>query len=219
VPDTDFDFFEQTLHERRTYRCRGERAAWRYDWMKNWHLDDLVIAGSTDGDGADFTFAGTHQMNAPGSPVGVARVNERFNVTLPADFDAFYRRWDGGKLLFRELYPLLSVEQMLIVNERFAGYAKWDGRSPLRLIRFCDMSNTDHLCLRLGDDGKWLVVFGRCQYPDADYFDNWHQIRREITLDTSFRGWLQRMVKTDGWPLLHDGYYEEEIVPPTEQVR
>ena len=27
--DCDFGFFERTLHKRRTYRCRGERAAWR----------------------------------------------------------------------------------------------------------------------------------------------------------------------------------------------
>src|SRR5688572_18582503 len=186
--------------------------------MRRWDADDLITGGKPEGKDADFTFAGMHRMNLPRSPIGLARVNERFNVTLPADFDAFYRRWDGGVLLFRELYPLLSVEQMLIVNSEFAGYGKWDGRSPLRLVRFCDMSNSDYLCLRLGDDGTWLVVFGRCQFSDADYFDNWHQIKRETTLDTSFRGWLQRMVKTDGWPLLHDGYYEEEIIAPTERV-
>lgn len=152
MTEIDFEYFERTLHERRTYRCHRELAASQYEWMRTWDKTaGYQVTGNTEGPHADFTVTGTHRM-AAGNPLGVARINERFNITLPADFDAFYRRWDGGVLLFSDNYPLLSVEQMVEVNMEFAEIANWDQRTPLRLIRFCSLYNDDYLCLRLGDD-------------------------------------------------------------------
>lgn len=213
----DFGFLERALHERRAYRCHGPYAAWRYEWMSEWSLDDMVLKGKTDGEDADFVFTGTHRMR-PGNALGVARINEVFNVTLPADFDAFYRRWDGGVLLFREIYPLLSVEQMLEVNEWYVENTTWDRRSPWPLIRFCDMSNGDYLAMRLSGDGAWQVNFLSRESPDECFIVDWEQEYSGSFMDASFTAWVRRIIATDGWPVGFVSLYEDDIIPPTERI-
>jgi hypothetical protein len=213
---TDFEFFERTLHEQRSYRFRGEQAAWHAKQLRRWEaIDQWTVAGKPDGADADFTVTGSHVLDS-GNPIGVAGLNERFNITLPQDVDDFYRKWDGGLLLFRQYYPILSVQQIIQVTLWHRDIGN-EGDYPFHLIRFCDLGNSDYLAFRFSEKQEWEVIYKAYEYPDSEVILNWHE-HPGAFLDSDFRHWLQRMIDTDGWPLGGQWIRRDNEPPPAERV-
>ena len=111
-----FGFFERSLAEQRTYKAGWDKVQGDVVKAPGWaeHFEVLDQRTKT------FTVRGRHVMR-PGHPLGLAQVNERFDITLPSDIDAFYRRWNGGLLLFQRFYQILSVQE-IIEHQISAGF-------------------------------------------------------------------------------------------------
>jgi hypothetical protein len=210
--DNDYELFDHTLRERRRYRFVNEQGSYAMKRLRGRGvLEDVEVEMPQDG---CVEVSGTHVMN-PGSPIGVAAINERFNISLPEDVDRFYRKWDGGVLLFREIYPLMSVQEIVQTTAWYLDANPTD--LPVALVRFCDLGNSDYLALRLNTRQAWEVIFKANEYPDEDIIINWHE-HPGAFLDASFSAWLKRMIETDGWPMGGKWIYPDEAPPPGERI-
>jgi len=189
-------FFEKSKAEVRTYStnwnapCKTLRLLGEHGLL-------TVVEDGMDEEGNDrVVVRGSHMMN-PGNPVGLAQVNERFNITLPGDLDQFYRLYNGGYILFRELYRLMPVEQIIEWTLDFR--TGEDAKTPFHVIRFCDLGDSQCIALRRTPSGEWVVMYAEPGFStDALLHDE--ELIRDYTWDNSFTAWLKRMCATDGWP-------------------
>ncbi|MBM4041715.1 MAG: SMI1/KNR4 family protein [Planctomycetes bacterium] len=212
---TDFSFFERSIREKRTYR-----------FTCPWHRDRLMEPDVRDH--LQVLRRGRHYMEVrgshvlrPGCPEGVRAVEERFGVKLPGEVHDFYKRWNGGFLLHRELYPILSVQEIILTAVDFRtvrGEPTDPSKLPWHLFRFCDMSNSNYLALRRKAGRGWEVVWASVEVYDSDLIiPEYAAQHRRCVMDPSFLVWLRRMEDTDGWPwgesimLPHDK-------PPSERI-
>lgn len=201
---TDYEFFEQSLVEQRTYRLHADSSI---KMARHPAMDDFVKILSDDEE--DFQIRGSHALDA-GSPIGLAYVNERLNVTLPRDIDDFYRRWSCGVLVFREFYYIYSPQEM--VEETLRWRALHGHERPLeptvRVVRFCRFYDGCEFVLRQNDQGIWEVFAtkpGSLEQEILSDVDGWFG----GVSDASFRDWLKRLCETDGCPPAPDWAEEE----------
>lgn len=226
---TDYSFFEQSLTQQRTYSVK---TGWHCDRFVldriarihinkldvRAHIEVLSMVEEDDDDEAREVcrVKGSHVMRV-GSSDGVERIQQAFDITLPPAVDDFYRRWNGGFLLFREFYELLSVDE--IIKETLS----WDemlGRptdGPRIAIPFCTVLGDCYLALRKTDEGEWeVIIFG----PEEAgvLLQDRHEAGPGFTKDPNFPAWLKRMCQTDGWPISEgfSGMLGDD--PPAEQV-
>ena len=203
---TDYSFFERALDEWRTYKPRVRQ--WRELVQLPYFRSRVQAIGYP---GGDHRFRVRHLMDEP-NPIGVAQLNEQFNITLAAEVDDFYRQWDGGTLFFRQIYQVLSVRQIIEItqNIRIGQHGLQPADTPYDVLRFCHMNDEYYLALRRKPEGGWEVMFAPPGPSDADLLTNDEETRGYVT-DPGFPSWLRRMCETDGWPI---GGYEFEPEPP-----
>jgi len=194
---TDFSFFERSIRETRTYR-----------FTCPWHRDRLMAADVRDHlqvlrRGRHYAdFQGSHVVRA-GCPEGVHAIEERFGVRLPREVHDFYKRWNGGLLLYREIYPVLSVQEIIETAIDFRtvrGEPTDPSKLPWHLLRFCDMSNSNYLALRSQNGRDWGVDWADVEVTDSDLILPERAVNYKGVMDPSFLVWLKRMNDTDGWP-------------------
>ncbi len=209
---TDFGFFERSLNEKRIYRVTRD--------LERDMIRKLGTAGAVQilDDTEEHTLVRATNLMDPGSPDGVKPIEDRFGVKLAQEVDAFYRRWNGGVLIYRSVYLILDVQAIIETAIDFRQCQGVPMDLPWHVLRFCDMGSSDHIALRRNTDADWEVIWAdveNCEtellYPEDPQAD-----ARGI-LDASFLAWLRRMDETDGWPwgehimLPHDK-------PPCERV-
>ena len=197
----DYSFFEASLADQRTYRGQWDRQ--QLGLFEGAQARGRLELLSRKRD--DLRFRGTHVMR-PGHPLGLAQVNEQLGITLPEDIDAFYRRWNGGLLVLKRFYHLLSAADIIRRSREMRQIRREPGppELPWHLVRFCDLGNSEYLALRFDPStSDWNVFWASHEELDAYYIADTAKPpgRREFTIvDPSFRSWLQRMCATDGWP-------------------
>jgi len=194
----DFSFFERSIRETRTYR-----------FTRGWHRDRLMQPDVREhlrvlGRGRYYTeVSGSHVLRL-GCPEGVRAVEERFGVELPREVHDFYGRWNGGVLLYRELYSILPVAGIIHTALQFRRVRR-EPTSPKELpwhmLRFCDLGEGNCLALRRKGRSDWEVIWADIEVSDTDLIlpERAAEHARAV-LDPSFLAWLKRMNDTDGWP-------------------
>lgn len=208
---TDYSFFEQTLDQWRTYK--PHIGQWRELIELPYYRSRVQVIGNLI-PGGDYRVRVRHLMNEL-NPIGVAQLNEQFNITLPVELDDFYRRWDGGTLFFRQFYQVLSVQQIINMtrNIRIGQQGFQPRDTPFHALRFCHMNDEYYLALRLQKSGSWEVMNAPPGPTDAELLSDDEETRGYVT-DPDFPTWLRRMCDTDGWPI---GGYEFEPEPAPAQ--
>ena len=205
-----YGFFLRSCRERRVYHVL---MAFYHQQLRSPPWRGRVEVVGQDDMGRDI-ISGTHIMN-PGNPRGIREVNQRFGVDLPGDVDAFYRQWDGGLVLLRQGYPVLSAEQVI---ETSLNMRRWRGESlgtPWNVLRFCDLGDGDYLVFRRCGEGKWDIALALVDALDADIVGN-----NRLTVAPSFHAWLRRMIETDGYPLgLKPPVSPYDDTPQADRVR
>jgi len=205
---TDFSFFERSLEQSRVYRFTIPGCFER--------LKDPAFRGRIDilrEEPDRMEVRGSHVV-FPGCPDGVRAISERFQLALPQEVDAFYRRWNGGLLLHRELYRILPVEEVIATAIRLRRL-RWEPLDPQKLpwhvLRFCEMWDGDYLALRRRAPLDWEVIWADVEAAEADLlYPSDPEEDANCVLDSSFLAWLRRMEETDGWP------WGGKIRPPSD---
>jgi len=146
---------------------------------------------------------GSHVLFA-GCPDGVRAINDRFGVDLPSEVHEFYTRWNGGLLFYRELYRLLSVQEIIDTAARcrsLRGEPQDPSELPWHVLRFCEVWDGDYLALRRQAPLRWEVTWADGEMSDEDMIHPEDpQSDANGVLDSSFLAWLRRMEETHGWP-------------------
>jgi len=194
----DFSFLERSLGQERLYRFTIPGC---FERLKHPAFSRGVDILAED---AHFMLVrGTHVL-FPGCPEGVRAINERFGVDLPPEVDDFYKRWNGGLLLRRELYRVLPVQEIIATATEFrSGRREPTGpaKLPWHMLRFCEVWDGDYLALRRRGPRRWEVIWASVEESDEEMI---HPQDPEVdangVLDTSFLAWLRRVEETDGWP-------------------
>jgi hypothetical protein len=206
----DFSFFDASVAESREYRATAGDQIGLVRWFVNHGSDEVVILDEDDrGDGyADVRVR--HQLD-DGSPIGLARVNEVLGVDLPEDIDAFYRRFNGGVLFFREFFRLYSVDQIIERTLSLRENADGSDGPPrgVRVVRFCGFGCSGcEFVLRFNDAGAWEVFCTEPTRWEVDVCDP--KADSGTVTDASFRAWLKRLCETDGVPIAPRGWAEDQ---------
>jgi hypothetical protein len=192
---SDFGFFQRSLNEKRVYRVTRD---YERDILK-----ELGAAGAVDilEDAEEHTLVAVTNLMDPGAPNGVEPVEEKFGLSLPREMDAFYRRWNGGLLLYRSLYTLLNVRSIIQTAIEFRRDYGVPRDLPWHVLRFCEIGDSDCFALRRRPDGGWEVILAVHEYDDTEFLEPEDpKVDARRVLSDSFHGWLQLMDETDGWP-------------------
>jgi hypothetical protein len=203
----DFAFFERSLHQPRLYRVWSD---WEREIVRRLaDLDGLDILAETE----DETLIRAVNLMDPGTPEGVKPIEERFGIRLPRELHEFYRRWNGGVLVYRTLYSVLSVEDIVTTALELRELHEVPPDLPWHAVRFCELQDSDCLALRKRQSDAWEVVWAGCDRTDLDLLRP-DDPREDCncTLDPSFLHWLRRMDETDGWP------WGEHIMLPSDKA-
>jgi hypothetical protein len=168
-------------------------------------------------DTRDYTLVRARHLMDRADRKGVAPLEKRFGVQLTDDVADFYRRWNGGVLIFRNIYIVFPVR---LIERTAKELRKAHGLSsalPWRVLRFCSVEEGDHLALRQNGVG-WHVIWASHEYDEAEFLEPEDPaVDARRVLDQSFAAWLQRMDATDGWPLSEQLLLLGEE-PPLERV-
>lgn len=227
---TDYSFFENSLDEQRTYKfltgwhsarfladVRDRTHGHKLDLRP--HIKILKIEKEVDEDNGYpeelVTVLGSHVM-LEGEPTGLNAVESEFGIQLPEELHHFYRRWNGGFLLFREFYELFSIEEIIGFAKTLDGGPNRPPNTPWYFLRFCKVLDSCELALRRRFDGDWEVVF--VEPFDTGNFEKYLDCEQNPAIDGCFSTWLKRMCATDGWPIGEGimGMIEDE--PPSERL-
>jgi hypothetical protein len=199
--------FERSLFERRLYRSTamisdvlGEAAE---EMGGTFDLQPFDPKEET----VDVYHASNFALNAS-DPKAIESVQKELRLPqpLPGDFLAFWRRWERAVLVLRSDYWLLSPAQMIEINTNYAQYSpRCSGHNggQHRLIRFAEIGegSGDYAALRL-QPGKseWDVCYiGHEYWTESAELDLDNE---KWGTDPNFTAWLDRLLKTDGWPTL-----------------
>lgn len=200
---TDFSFFERSLTEKRIYRVTRDRER---DLLK-----DLATSGDVEvlEDSEEYTDLLVANLMDPGTPEGVKPIEERFGVTLPQDVRAFYRRWNGGILIYQAVYSILDVESIIAMALEFRQCHGVPAGMPWHVLRFCDIGSSDYFALRHKTDAEWEVILADHECHEMEFLvPEDPKIDARRVLAGSFLGWLRRLDESDGWP------WGKQIMPP-----
>lgn len=191
----DYAFFKNELGRERKYRIKFQGYTSFLD--ANPHVKKKIKIVEDAKDYMDVRVK--HLMNPPCA--SVKRIEDEFDVKLPADFTAFYNNWDGGILLLREHYSIQSIDQIIKVTYEFRRVHNIPKDAPLNVVRFCERYDMHYLALRKKDD-TWDIVW-------ADIGDSEEELLSDSPyiawIDKSFYAWLKRMIVTDGYPCTKSG--------------
>ena len=156
---TDYSFFENSLNEVREYRFTNGWQCDRFLMKSRSHIGNLDVRPhlqivpeiAPDKEtylGDPFvnacTVKGSHVMR-PGMADCAMLVQEKLQLALPPELETFLQRWNGGFLLFREFYELLSAEEIVEVAIEMDETLDQPFLWPHRVIRFCDLGNSNYL--------------------------------------------------------------------------
>jgi hypothetical protein len=191
----DFVFFERSLHQPRLYRVWSD---WEREMVRRLaELDGLDILEETE----DETLIRTVDLMDPGTPDGVKPIEDRFGIRLPRELHEFYRRWNGGVLVYGTIHVLLSVEGIIEATREMREAHEVPQNLPWHILRFCDLGDSEYIGLRRKSDEQWEAIWAGCECTDLELLhptdpteDRWGIIA------PSFLQWLRRVHETDGWP-------------------
>jgi len=191
----DFDFLEPSLHEPRAYRVRrgGERLI--VETLAT--SDGLDILRDTD----DYTLICATNLMNPGTPDGARSIERRFGVELPPEFHQFYQRWDGGVLIYRSIYFILSSAQIIETAVEFRDVQEMPLDLPWHVLRFCEVADEDYVALRRRAPSDWEAIYASGDNPETDYlYPQDARVDARGVVAPSFSEWLRKVHDTDGWP-------------------
>ena len=212
---TNFRFFEESLTDLRAYRVMDR---WYWQCVTKPEIrPHLAVQRERESDNIFGEVRGSHVMG-DANRIGLAQVAEQFNVILPPDVDDFYRRWDGGLLLFQQPYLLLSANEIIktAVEFRELRQGQEPANLPWHLLRFCNVGNGNYLAFRQRRQRtNWEVIFASVEELDVDLLYDREDLN-EVVLDSDFSSWLHRMCKSDGWPIDKEGDSFWEL--PAERI-
>jgi len=211
----DFAFFEKSKAEVRTYSTNWNAPYKLLRSLGKHRLLSVLEDGTDERGNVRMVVRGSHMMEL-GNPLGLAKVNERFDITLPEDIDWFYRMYDGGCLLFQELYRLMPAEEIVEATLAYRRVTHEDPTVPNHIVRFCDLGEANHIALRRTPSGEWVVMYADSGYT-TDQLLHDKGLIGEYTWDDSFASWLKRMCATDGWPSAMQVYASDEA--PLQRIR
>jgi hypothetical protein len=137
--------------------------------------------------------SGSHVMN-PGIADPFTPFKKFFFCNPPDDFADFYRRWNGGFLLFGLVYRLLPIEKMVSENAEFMKMRGHDVKSEWKIIRFADIGHNDFIGFRK-KGGRWVVSLILNEYHDDDLHSGAFEAP---VLAQSFKEWVDRLIDLDG---------------------
>lgn len=209
---TDYSFFEAALRKSRRYRIRlmgyyevvqaeplRHQVKFLKETKKRLDIEVRHVMGPQNTDAAD--------------------IGHALKVKLPPDFTQFYKRWNGGYLLFREPYRLMPAKEILDFALELRRLREEPLDLPFHVVRFCDMGDGFYLALRRkpGRRNRWEVIWGGADYLDAELATAGKDI--VAVLDPSFCAWLKRMIRTDGWPISREGNHAFDYhIPAAERI-
>lgn len=185
---TNYARFEASIHETRTYHDEwgglpGEIREAGIPIAK-FKIVDKVTAADV---------SGSHVMN-PGIADPITPFKKFFGCNPPDDFSDFYRRWNGGFLLFGLVYRLLPIEKMIAENAEFREMRGHDAKSEWKIIRFADIGHNDFIGFRK-KNGSWVVSLILNEYHDDDLHAGAFEAP---VLAKSFKEWIDRLIDLDG---------------------
>lgn len=164
-----------------------------------------------------------HELLVP--PVGMPWTNFVSSAhELPSDVHCFYSHIALAHFNWREFYTAEVPGISALDNSYRLSVAAFKLKPHQRLLRFCEIVDSDYYALRSRDSGKtWDVVIAQLDNTDEE------TVEQQPTYFASFTEWLKFMIAQDGWPsspfligkkLVDYGiYYEpcaERRLPPEE---
>ncbi len=206
---TDYEFFEVSRREQRCYHTDWDRPMEAFRTLEGLHRIEIMQDAQDE-----MTIRGSHIMEA-GCAVGLAQVNERLGVALPADIDQFYRQYNGGMLLCREIYRLMPAAEIIEVNLTLRARTVERQDIPFGIVRFCDIRDGCYIALRRIEGEDWSIIYAEDGYTIQELMYD-PGLVKEYSWDSSFAAWLERMCKTDGWPSALQVYGHDH--PPMERL-
>jgi len=137
------------------------------------------------------TYYNISHMLRPFDGVGIEAVESEFGITLPSDIKTFYQKWSGGTLVYRQVFRLMSPQEIIAVSKEIREVRN-ELSLPWRLIRFCDMEDSNYFALRLNPKAshEWQVTFAEIGYLDDDLQ---RRVGDDVVTDWSFADWLDRL--------------------------
>jgi hypothetical protein len=187
---------------RRLFLCAGQRVyccsggSTFFEFFTNMQTGpDQIVRIRAEG---DRTFYKVSHMMRPFNGTGLELVEQECQMSLPDDVKSFYNRWSGGALVYRQVFRLLTPQQIVNVTTEIRTTRDEDDL-PHQLLRFCDMEDSNYFALRKDPAApdQWNVIFADIGYTDADMQGD--EGKGMIT-DHSFTDWLARLNQTDGFP-------------------
>jgi hypothetical protein len=192
---SDFTFFEQSLRQPRVYRVWRGREREIVRLLAE--MDGLDILEETE----EETLIRTVNLTDPGTPGGVKPIEERFGIHLPRELHEFYRRWNGGVLVYGTIHFLLGVEGIIETTSGIREAQQVSQELPWHILRFCDLGDGNYIGLRRKSDEQWEAIWASCEHTDPELLHPSDPVEeRSGTFEPSFLQWLRRVHETDGWP-------------------
>lgn len=167
------------------------------------------------GDGPDHPYRASvrHLVKFGGADTSI--FSSHFGVSLPDWAEAFYSQVSFGVLALKEVIRILPPHEAVAKELQ---YRQWrdETRLPYRIVRFASFGvQGDFFAFRRrAKDNEWRVIYLSHENRLEDYFsEEWDGYLEDLDIGA----WLNRMLDTDGHPLMiGNEEFEDEFVKRIE---
>lgn len=209
----NYDFFHQTLKERRAYDYTDSHLEFIKREIKRMCVayPEVEFFAPQPGPIGNWSRPSAVVSNLAAPPrEGLAELQDYLDAELPEDFKAFYEQHNEAFFLGRNAILIMNPGEMIELSRNLRDAQEVSDEVPRHVLRFGSLDTESYFLIRYNSRTKvWGVFFSSYSHRTdeellEENMDKW-------VIDISFSAWLRRMVATDGSPTASD-YPDSDVI-------